>query len=125
MGHNLIMHSSDSQVKPIVGNKAIEVIEKVVYKVSSLQNNFQVLSTEEVSQLAQGPLEAHISQVYRAILKCTQATTGAPNNAAAANGTLGTLAALTERANLFTYLLSIATVAEVSTAIGYVSWMKE
>jgi hypothetical protein len=62
-GHNLILHSSDLQVKPIVGNKAVEVIEDATYKASQLQVHFRVLSANELEKLPQPSLEAHITHV--------------------------------------------------------------
>lgn len=49
------------QVKPIVGNKAIEVIEKVGFNVSGVP--FPALTAEQLNEFSQTDLEIHLTQV--------------------------------------------------------------
>jgi hypothetical protein len=49
------------QVRPIVGNKSIEAIEKAVFKPAALP--FPALSTEDIGRLSQTELESHLTQV--------------------------------------------------------------
>lgn len=58
---NLLMHASDTQVKPIVGNKAIEVIERVDFVENALP--FDVFKIDQLSQASQTDLEVHLTQV--------------------------------------------------------------
>lgn len=51
-------------MKPIVGNKAIEVLEKPVFKESTLP--FTSLPKESLSTVAQTDLELHLTQVRMA-----------------------------------------------------------
>ena len=60
-GGTILTHISDSQVKPIVNNRAIESIEKVSPKTSSLQ--FQTIQLEQLSTMSQSKIESHLSQV--------------------------------------------------------------
>ncbi len=58
----LLAHSSDTQVKPILGNKTIEVIEKPEFKESAL--SFDVLGAADLSRLSTQDLEFHLTQVF-------------------------------------------------------------
>lgn len=58
---SLLMHASDTQVKPIVGNKAIEVIERVDFVESALP--FEAFKIDQLSQASQTDLEVHLTQV--------------------------------------------------------------
>ena len=48
-------------MKPIVGNKAVEILDKPVFKAASL--SFTPLSFEEISKLPLNELEAHMTLV--------------------------------------------------------------
>lgn len=67
--NGLIVHPSDLQVKPIVGNKAIEIIDVPPFKASGLP--CKPLSLEEVAKLSQSDLEAHLTVLYKSLLKAT------------------------------------------------------
>jgi hypothetical protein len=59
---DILTHISDSQVKPIVNNRAIETIEKhPLGKASTL--HFQPLSLEQLTSLSTAKIESHLSQV--------------------------------------------------------------
>ena len=59
---DILTHITDSQVKPIVNNRAIETIEKhPLGKTSSL--HFQALSLEQMSSMSPSKIESHLSQV--------------------------------------------------------------
>jgi hypothetical protein len=58
----LLLHPSDSQVKPIVGNKAIETIESIDFIDSNLTFE-SMLGNDRISQLSQTDLELHLTQV--------------------------------------------------------------
>jgi hypothetical protein len=59
---DVLTHMSDSQIKPIVNNKAIETIEKhSLSKTSSM--HFQPMTLEQLSSLSQSKIESHLSQV--------------------------------------------------------------
>ena len=108
----LIVHTSDTQVKPIVGNKAIEIIEKVSIKSGALSIN--MLALEEISGMATSELESHLSQVYKLLLK----NSGLPSQQA--GGSLivnNSSAALTERAKILSYLNTIALSADVANIV--------
>jgi hypothetical protein len=99
----LLAHSSDSQVKPIVGNKTIEVVERPGFKEGSLP--FAALDVDRLQNLATSDLEMHLTLAYKALHKVTQAQTGTPTAAA--------LLATQERINILGYMCSIASSAEV------------
>lgn len=61
-----MVHISDTQVKPIVGNKAIEDIDKIPFKEQNL--TFPVLSLENVGKLSQSELEIHLTQASETAL---------------------------------------------------------
>jgi serine/threonine protein kinase len=58
---SLLMHASDTQVKPIVGNKAIEVMERTDFIESTLP--FEVVRSDQLQKLSQTDLEVHLTQV--------------------------------------------------------------
>lgn len=99
----LLTHNSDSQVKPIVGNKTIEVVERPGFKEGSLP--FPALDVQRLQGLTTSDLEMHLTLAYKALHKVTQAQTGAPTTAA--------LHATQERINILGYMCSIASSAEV------------
>ena len=108
----LILHTSDTQVKPIVGNKAIEVIEKITIKSGVLP--ITILTLDEVSGLATAELESHLSQVYKLLLK----NSGLPSlQASSASVINNSSAALTERAKILSYLNTIALSADVANIV--------
>jgi hypothetical protein len=96
-------------VKPIVGNKTIEVVEKFAFKESGL--SFPVYSSvDEVSALTQSDLEMHLSQVYKALQKTVAATQTATPTLVASN-------ALFERIQILSYLYSLAPSSEVRSSL--------
>jgi hypothetical protein len=61
---DVLTHISDSQVKPIVNNRAIETIEKHAGgggRGSAL--HFQTMTLEQLAALPQAKIESHLSQV--------------------------------------------------------------
>ena len=59
----MLMFVYVSQVKPIVGNKAIESIEKPVFRAQQLRPFFAPLAADEVAVLSQEELETHLTAV--------------------------------------------------------------
>lgn len=102
----LLSHSSDAVVKPIVGNKAIEPIDAPGFKEKSL--TFEALSPDQLAAMAEADLEPHMTLVFKALHKVTQLTQ------ASVTPTTATLAALNDRINILGYLCSLAGSAEVS-----------
>lgn len=49
------------QVRPIVGNKSIEAIEKAVFKPAALP--FPAQNMDDIGRLSQSELEGHLTQV--------------------------------------------------------------
>jgi copper(I)-binding protein len=92
-------------VKPIVGNKAIESIERIDFTEAALP--FDTYKLDEVSKLSQNDLEVHLTQVYKALHK--SAVNGQSNTV-----TVTVTNALTDRLNILGYLANIAASAEVS-----------
>jgi hypothetical protein len=64
---SLLMHASDTQVKPIVGNKAIEVMERTDFIESTLP--FEVVRSDQLQKLSQTDLEVHLTQVRNETIK--------------------------------------------------------
>ena len=63
----LMIHHSDTVVKPIIGNKEIEAIEEVTYRKDLL--SFEPLTAEEFSKRIERPeSEALLSQIYNGIV---------------------------------------------------------
>ena len=109
---HLIVHTSDTQVKPIVGNKAIEVIEKITIKGGVLP--IPMLTLDEVPGLSTTELESHLSQVYKMLLK----NSGLPSQQASSSAVINNSnAALTERAKILSYLNTIALSADVANIV--------
>jgi hypothetical protein len=82
--HGLIVHPSDLQVKPIVGNKAIEIIDVLPFKASSLP--CKPLSLEEVAKLSQTDLEAHLTVLYKSLLKATSSQQPSTSSSSSMSG---------------------------------------
>jgi serine/threonine-protein kinase ULK4 len=62
---DLLVCAQDTQVKPIIFNRGIEVIEAPTFKASSLP--FQPRSAEDVAALPPAELEAFLTQVYKSL----------------------------------------------------------
>lgn len=59
----LIIHNSDTTVKPIIGNKEIEKIPELVYNSSQLP--FTAQSAEQVAGNIDSPaIEGHLQEIY-------------------------------------------------------------
>jgi len=66
----LIIHNSDTAVKPIVGNKEIEIIPEQTYNDQFL--SFKPWTSEEVSSnINTTQIESHLSDVYTSIASNT------------------------------------------------------
>ena len=62
----LLIHNSDTAVKPIIGNKDIEKTGELVYNASSLP--FEVLNAEQVAaKIETVEIEGHLHEVYNAM----------------------------------------------------------
>ena len=109
------------QVKPIVGNKAIEVADKLTFKAALIP--FRCLSSDEIALLPQGELESHLTLVYKALHKCSNnsanaATRPSSGNSTGSGGSIDansgiSLTTISERNNILCYLESISHSAEV------------
>ena len=75
---SLLVHSSDVAVKPIVGNKAIEAIERPSYKPEKLP--FKAADLAEVNAYSAAEVEAHLNAIYKALQRSSTraATTPSP-----------------------------------------------
>jgi len=91
-------------VKPIVGNKAIETVDRPSY--SALP--FAPHTSETISALPHTEIEAHLTVVYKALQKSIVAAQSGSGVSSAVAG------ALAERVSVLGYLYSIATSVEVS-----------
>jgi hypothetical protein len=80
----LIIHPTDLQVKPIVGNKTIEIIDVPTFKSSSLP--CRPLTLDEVAKLSQDDLEAHLTILYKALLKFASPPQSASTASSSATG---------------------------------------
>jgi len=105
--YTLLQHPSDTQIKPIVGNKNIETFEKFAYKESSLP--FVAYACESMTKHTQSELEAHLTIVYKALQRTYIATNS--QQAHLANASNQSL--LQDRIRILSYLLSIAASTEV------------
>jgi hypothetical protein len=130
---SLLMHASDTQVKPIVGNKAIEVMERTDFIESTLP--FEVVRSDQLQKLSQTDLEVHLTQVRKLSLFCFlyfiffpfvqvykalhKTVIGAQSNTA----TPAVGNALSDRCNLLGYLSSIAASAEVIVFCLFLSFI--
>ena len=93
------------QVKPIVGNKAIEAVDNITYKENL---PFPTISQENLTSLSSLELEQHLTVVYKFLQKTVLA---AQSNTVVNTVVSGVLA---DRVNAISYLYNIATSAEVS-----------
>jgi serine/threonine protein kinase len=108
---SLLLHAQDTQVKPVVGNKYIEAIEKYAVKAQSVP--FDVLSVEEVQDMQTEALEQHLTAVYKAMQRATTDAAGAMVRGGSAAGS--TMCA--DRIQMLAYLISIGSVAEVANIV--------
>lgn len=122
----LMFHPSDTFVQPIVGNRSIEIPVKPTVQVSFLVPHFAVLSAERLKLMPVEQVDAHLSAVYKLLVKCTSSTpmivpaSSKPNiPSSATNNTSVTYqtALLIDRTNVLSYLLSIASVEEVASKL--------
>ena len=105
----LISHPMDVQVKPIVGNKGIEIIDVPPFKASSLP--CKALTVSEVSLLSQKELEAHLTLLYTTLHKASSSSSSSSSSAS----THATAQA--ERLNLLSYLCTLSPSAEVANVV--------
>jgi len=62
----LLIHNSDTAVKPIIGNKDIEKTAELVFNAQTLP--FQAMSSDQVSATIETPqIEGHLHEVYNAM----------------------------------------------------------
>lgn len=80
----LLFCAHDAQVRPIVNNREIEVIEKAAYKASGLP--CAPISTQYIASLPPTELEAHLTKIYKALHKavmgCIASCTGTSSSGA-------------------------------------------
>ena len=113
----LLLHPSDSQVKPIVGNKAIETIESIDFNEAALPFESMV-GADRLDNMPQSDLEVHLTQVYKALHKAAVTSQSAtPTNAYNSNNvpiSMTVVNALSDRVNILAYLSHISYSSEVS-----------
>lgn len=102
---SVLLHPSELQVKPIVGNKLIENIDGFDYSPSTL--SFDSSNPEALNSMSASDIESHLTIVYKALHK-TAVT------AQSAAVTSATNQALSDRVNILKYLCAICSSAEVS-----------
>lgn len=109
----LMLQGSYIQVKPIVGNRAIETLEHASFQASSLP--FETFDLEKVSQMSQTDLEVHLTQVYKALHK----TFTAAQHPTGKNSSSGHVPSqpLMDLANITGYLTSLSASAEVANVV--------
>lgn len=100
----ILSHGTDSQVKPIVGNRAIEDTEDPEFGEKNV--SFPTYKLDRITQMTQDDIEAHLTQLYKVLYKSATSA-----QSSVANATV--VGALTERVNVLTYLSTIAPSAEV------------
>jgi serine/threonine-protein kinase ULK4 len=62
----LLIHNSDTAVKPIIGNKEIEKTQEVTFNIQTLP--FETLGVEQVAATIEQPsIESHLHEVYNAM----------------------------------------------------------
>ncbi len=98
--NSLIVHLSDTTVKPIVGNKAIEVLERPIFKASGLP--VSAISPDDASSLAQSQLQQHLTVLYKYLHR---STTSSSNTS------------ISDRNNVLSYLYSLASSVEVANIV--------
>eukprot|EP01041_Mallomonas_annulata_P002963 gene2963-5817_t len=131
----LIVDETDLQVKPIVGNRAIETIEKTPYKSSLLAPITTAITHEAASRLSPNDLQTHITMLYKSLSKTvTQsglAVTNANNSTSTGGGGGGSsgssgasttlssiaIAAIEQMNSILAYMISIAPAPEVANFI--------
>ena len=89
-------------MKPIIGNKTIEVIENPVFKAATIGHS--VFTLKETSSLSQTDLESHLTVAYKMIHKIASQIVS----------TTSTPAAHASMINSLSYLHSLSTSPEVS-----------
>mmetsp|Transcript_26281 Transcript_26281/g.44331 ORF Transcript_26281/g.44331 Transcript_26281/m.44331 type:complete len:1505 (+) Transcript_26281:148-4662(+) len=122
MSSDILTHITDSQVKPIVNNRAIETIEKhPLGKSTSL--HFQALSLEQLSSMSQSKIESHLSQVYKSLQANlgSSATHRNTSSSSIANSSSSnqpaTPAVMAERINILSYLCSISSNTDAANTV--------
>lgn len=102
-------------MKPIIGNRQIEVLEKPQFK-SNL--SFATISTSDTSNMNQHDLENHLTIVYKAAYKLMTSIFQITNTSnVVLNST--TTSALSSILNLLAYLHTLSTSPEVWDAFKY------
>lgn len=124
---SMILLVADRQVKPIVGNKAIETLEKFVFKsnnstslntTSSISFPFPTHSPESVILLSSADIESHLTNVYKYMFKVTTSIfSSTTNNSPSLTSTCAVLN------NLLGYVGSISSVADVANIILNTSFL--
>lgn len=104
---SILSHGSDSQVKPIVGNRAIEDCDDPEFNDKNGPSSFTTYKLDRITQMNQEEIEAHLTQLYKLLYKSATSA-----QSSVANATV--VGALTERVSLLTYLSSIAACVEVN-----------
>lgn len=106
----ILSHGTDSQVKPIVGNRAIEDAEDPDFGEKNV--SFPTYKLDRITQMSQDDIEAHLTQLYKVLYKSATSA-----QSSVANATV--VGALTERVNVLTYLSTIAPSAEVCSPLVF------
>ena len=109
---SLLVHKTDTAVKPIVGNKSIESIDKVPFKASSLP--FSAPDVEELSQQSSAQIERHLTAIYKALQKAGNVENARANSRGSSREADGTNS---ERTQILGYLMSISSIAEIANIV--------
>jgi hypothetical protein len=114
---DLAFHPNDFQVKPIIGNKQIEVIEKFSFATGL---PFHALQGEEIARLSQAELETHLTFVYKAISRAVTSISSLAQISSSSNS----LTALHSISNYVGYLGCICASAEISNIVLNTSFLQ-
>lgn len=114
---SLLAHPSDTMIRPIVDNKAIEVIDKPAVKPGALpyHQTSPAMTVEDVSRLTQAQLEGYLTQVYKHLTKTATSTSSSHLKSSATSQPSS--AQLTDRYNILTHLLSLSSSVEVANIV--------
>lgn len=124
---DLLFCAYDNQVRPIVNNKAIEVIERPPFKASGLP--CAPMSIQQIPNLLPAELEAHLTKIYKALHKSmsgcishatpsSNPSTGPVTSASGAAAQQQQVQIYTDRINsLLGYLCTLAPSPEIANVV--------
>jgi serine/threonine-protein kinase ULK4 len=113
LAESLLVHKADTAVKPIVGNKAIESIEKVPFKPAALP--FPTPDVTELAGYSNDDIEMHLTRIYKALQRVgTQEAARATSRGASREAVDGSGS---DRTQILGYLMSIGSHADVANIV--------